>query len=99
LKGMVRERDEALSGTGQEIETLGAAVRDKDEALQASEKAREELRDEVVGWQTHAEGKPFVVFRPWPQGPMPMLTWCLCFRTGEASTRGPGDGYLIPKPL
>jgi hypothetical protein len=33
LKGTVRERDEALSGTGQEIETLRAAVRDKDEAL------------------------------------------------------------------
>jgi hypothetical protein len=33
LKGTVRERDEALSGTGREIETLRAAVRDKDEAL------------------------------------------------------------------
>jgi chromosome segregation ATPase len=62
LKGMVQERDEALSGTGQEIEMLRAAVRDKDEALQAVEKAREELRDEVMGWQTHAEGKPFVMF-------------------------------------
>jgi chromosome segregation ATPase len=62
LKGMVQERDEALSGTGREIETLRATVRDKDEALRAVEKAREELRDEVVGWQTHAEGKPFVVF-------------------------------------
>jgi chromosome segregation ATPase len=62
LKGMVRERDEVLSGTGQEIETLRAAVRDKDEALQAAEKAREELRDEVMGWQTHTEGKPFVMF-------------------------------------
>jgi hypothetical protein len=51
----------ALSDTGQEIETLRAAVRDKDEALQASEK----VRDEVVGWQTHVEGKPFVVFWPW----------------------------------
>jgi hypothetical protein len=29
---------------------LRAAVRDKDEALQAADKAREELRDEVVGW-------------------------------------------------
>jgi hypothetical protein len=37
-------------------------VRDKDEALRAAEKAREELRDEVVGWQTHAEGKLFVMF-------------------------------------
>jgi chromosome segregation ATPase len=62
LKGMVRERDEALSGTGWEIETLRVAVRDKDKALQASEKAREELRDVVVGWQTHDECKPFVMF-------------------------------------
>jgi uncharacterized protein (UPF0335 family) len=50
LKGTVRERDEALSGTGWEIETLRATVRDKDEALQAVEKAREELRDEIMGW-------------------------------------------------
>jgi chromosome segregation ATPase len=64
LKGTVRERDEALSVTGREIEVLRAAVHDKDEALRASEKAREELRDEVVGWQTHAVGKPLVVF--WP---------------------------------
>jgi uncharacterized protein (DUF3084 family) len=99
LKGTVRERDEALSGTGREIETLRAAVHDKDEALQASEKAHEELRDEVMGWQTHAEGKPFVIFRPWPRGPRLMLTWCLCFRTGEEATRGPGDGYLVSKPL
>jgi hypothetical protein len=33
LKGTVQERDEALSGTGQEIETLRATVCDKDEAL------------------------------------------------------------------
>jgi hypothetical protein len=33
LKGMVRERDEALSGTGREIEMLRATIRDKDEAL------------------------------------------------------------------
>jgi hypothetical protein len=99
LKGMVQERDEALSGTGREIETLRAVVHDKDEALQASEKAREELRDEVVGWQTHAEGKPFVVFRPWPRGPRLMLTWCLCFRAREAAARGLGDGYLVLEPL
>jgi hypothetical protein len=36
-------------GTGREIETLRAAIRAKDEALQAVEKAREELRYEVVG--------------------------------------------------
>jgi hypothetical protein len=99
LKGMIRERDEALSGTSREIETLRAAVHDKDEALQASEKAHEELRDEVVGWQTHAEGKPFVVFWPWSRGPRLMLTWCLCFRAGEAAACSPGDGYLIPEPL
>jgi hypothetical protein len=29
---------------------LRAAVRDKDEALQAAEKAHEELNDEVMGW-------------------------------------------------
>jgi chromosome segregation ATPase len=62
LKGTVRERDEALSGTGLEIEALRAMVRDKDEALRAVEKAREELHDEVMGWQTHAEGKLLVVF-------------------------------------
>jgi hypothetical protein len=33
LKGMVQERDEALSSTGREIETLRAMVRDNDEAL------------------------------------------------------------------
>jgi uncharacterized protein (UPF0335 family) len=48
LKGTVRERDEALSGTGQEIEALRAVVHDKDEALRASEKACGELRDEVM---------------------------------------------------
>jgi hypothetical protein len=47
---------------GREIETLRATVRYKDEALQAAEKAREELHDEVMGWQTHANGKPFVAF-------------------------------------
>jgi predicted RNase H-like nuclease (RuvC/YqgF family) len=99
LKGMVRERDEAVSGTGREIKTLRAAVCDKDEALQALEKAREELRDEVMGWQTHAEGKPFVVFWPWPRGPRLMLTWCLRFRAGEAAARGPDHGYLVLEPL
>jgi chromosome segregation ATPase len=59
LKGTVRERDGAPSGIGQEIEALRATVRDKDEALRAAEKAREELRDKVMGWQTHVEGKFF----------------------------------------
>jgi chromosome segregation ATPase len=50
LKGTVRERDEALSGTGREIAALRAMIRDKDEALQAAEKAHEGLHDEVMGW-------------------------------------------------
>jgi hypothetical protein len=50
LKGTVRERDEALSGTCQEVEVLRATVHDKDEALRASEKTCGELRDDVVGW-------------------------------------------------
>jgi chromosome segregation ATPase len=99
LKGTVRERDEALSSTCREIEALRAAVCDKDEAVRASEKVREELRDEVMGWQTNAEAKPFVVFWPWPRGPRLMLTWCLCFRAGEAAACGPDDGYHIPEPL
>jgi hypothetical protein len=41
---------------------LRATVRDKDEALQAAGKARDELRDEIMGWQTHAEGKPLPSF-------------------------------------
>jgi hypothetical protein len=32
-------------------------IHDKDEALQVVEKACDELRDEIVGWQTHAEGE------------------------------------------
>jgi chromosome segregation ATPase len=62
LKEKIRERDEALSGTGREIEALRATVRDKDEALRAVKKEREELHDEVVGWQTQAEGKLFIMF-------------------------------------
>jgi chromosome segregation ATPase len=57
LKENVRERDEALSGTGREIETLRATVHDKDKALRAAKKVHGELRDQIVGWQTHAEGK------------------------------------------
>jgi hypothetical protein len=33
-----------------EVVTLRGTVRDRDEALQASEKTCGELRDEVVGW-------------------------------------------------
>jgi chromosome segregation ATPase len=50
LKGTMRERDEAPSGTGREIETLRATAHDMDEALRAAKKTRGELRDEIVGW-------------------------------------------------
>jgi hypothetical protein len=99
LKGMVRERDEALSGTGREIEVLRATVHDKDKALRASEKTCGELRDEVVGWQTHFEGKLLVMFWPWRRGPRLMLTQCLRFRVGEAAAGGPGDDHLVLEPL
>jgi hypothetical protein len=62
LKGTIRERDKALLGTGREIEVLRVMVHDKDEALRASEKTCGELHDEVVGWQTHYEGKLLVMF-------------------------------------
>jgi acyl-CoA reductase-like NAD-dependent aldehyde dehydrogenase len=62
LRGTVRERDEALSDADREIETLRATVRERDEALQAAKKACDELRDEIMGWQTHAEGKPLSSF-------------------------------------
>jgi chromosome segregation ATPase len=57
LKGTVRERDEALWGTSREIEMLRTTVHDKGEALQAAEMVHGELCDQIVGWQTHAEGK------------------------------------------
>jgi chromosome segregation ATPase len=57
LSGAIQERDEALSNARQEIETLRAAIRDRDGALQALERTCGGLRDEVVGWQTHSEGK------------------------------------------
>jgi chromosome segregation ATPase len=62
LQGTVRERDKALLGTGREIETLRVTVHDKDEALQAVGKAHDDLCDEIMGWQTHAEGKPLLSF-------------------------------------
>jgi hypothetical protein len=65
LSRAVRERDEALSGTGRELEVLRAALHDRDEALRASEKACGELRDEVMGWQTHSEGKLLATLWPW----------------------------------
>jgi chromosome segregation ATPase len=57
FKETVRARNEALSGTGREIEALRATIHDRDEALRAAEKAHGELRDQIVGWQTHAKGK------------------------------------------
>jgi chromosome segregation ATPase len=57
LKETVRARDKALSGTGREIEALRATIHDRDEVLRAAEKAHGELRDQIMGWQTHAEGK------------------------------------------
>jgi hypothetical protein len=33
LSGIVRERDDALSGTGREVEVLRATLHDRDEAL------------------------------------------------------------------
>jgi chromosome segregation ATPase len=61
LKGTVQERDEALSGAGREIEVLRVTIRDRDEALRASEKTCGELCDEVMGWQTHSEGRLLVM--------------------------------------
>jgi chromosome segregation ATPase len=72
LKDTVRERDEALSGTGPEIKMLRATVHDKDEALLEAEKARGELRDQIVGWQTHAEGKLL------PNSDLDFRLWCFC---------------------
>jgi chromosome segregation ATPase len=99
LTGMVQERDAALSGAGREVEALRVALHDKDEALRASEKTCGELRNEVMGLQTHSEGKPLVMFWPWRRGPWLMLTQCLCFRVGEAAACGSGDGHLVPEPL
>jgi hypothetical protein len=36
---------------------LRAALHDRDEALRAFEKTCGEVHDEVMGWQTHSEGK------------------------------------------
>jgi chromosome segregation ATPase len=57
LKETVRARDKALSGTGREIEALRATVHDRDEVLREAEKAHSGLRDQIVGWQTHIEGR------------------------------------------
>jgi hypothetical protein len=44
-----------------EVVTLRGTVRDRDESLRASKKMCRELHDEVVGWQTHSDGKLLVV--------------------------------------
>jgi hypothetical protein len=78
---------------------LKAVVHDKDEALRASEKTCGELCDEVMGWQTHSEGKLLIMFWPWRRGPRLMLTQCLRFRVGEAAACGLGDSHLVLEPL
>jgi chromosome segregation ATPase len=57
LSGAVQEKDAALLNARQEIETLRAAVRDRDDALQGLERTCGALCDEVVGLQTHTKGK------------------------------------------
>jgi hypothetical protein len=49
LKETVRARDEDLSATGREIETLRAIVHDRDDFLRAAEKTHSELRDQIMG--------------------------------------------------
>jgi hypothetical protein len=44
-----------------EVVMLRGTVCDRDAALRASEKTCGELSDEVMGWQTHSEGKLLVV--------------------------------------
>jgi septal ring factor EnvC (AmiA/AmiB activator) len=99
LSGAVQERDEALLNARQEIETLRADIRDRDGALQALERTCGGLRDEVVGWQTHSEGKLFVAQRPWRRGPIFVLTRHLCSRAGEGAAGSSGGGQLLPEPL
>jgi chromosome segregation ATPase len=57
LSGAVQEKDVALLNARQEIETLRAAVHDRDGALQGLERTCGGLHDEIVGLQTHAKGK------------------------------------------
>jgi chromosome segregation ATPase len=49
LKETIQARDEALSGTDREIETLRATIHDRDEAHRAAKKAHYELRDQIMG--------------------------------------------------
>jgi chromosome segregation ATPase len=57
LKGAIQEKDAALESARQEIEALKATITDKDSALLGLERTCEGLRNEVVGLQTHIEGK------------------------------------------
>jgi cell division protein FtsB len=57
LKGAVQEKDAVLESARQEIEALKATIGDKDNAFLGLERTYGGLRDEVVGLQTHIEGK------------------------------------------
>jgi chromosome segregation ATPase len=57
LNGAVQEKDAALQTARQEIEALRATVRDRDDSLQGLKRMCEGLHDEVMGLQTHTEGK------------------------------------------
>jgi chromosome segregation ATPase len=57
LNGAVQEKDVALESTRQEIEALKATISDKDSTLLGLERTCGGLRNEVVGLQTHIEGK------------------------------------------
>jgi chromosome segregation ATPase len=57
LKGAVQEKDAALEAARQEIEALKATISNKDSALRGLERTCGGLHDEVVGLQTHIEGK------------------------------------------
>jgi uncharacterized protein (DUF3084 family) len=57
LNRAVQEKDAALQTARQEIEALRATVRDRDDALQGLERTCGGLHNEVVGLQTHTEGK------------------------------------------
>jgi chromosome segregation ATPase len=57
LKGAVQEKDAVLESARQEIEALKATIGDKDSALLGLERTCGRLRNEVVGLQTHIEGK------------------------------------------
>jgi chromosome segregation ATPase len=57
LKGAIQEKDVALESARQEIEALKETIGDKDNALQGLERTCGGLRNEVMGLQTHIEGK------------------------------------------